>query len=288
MPLVLIKSDQRAREKPCLRCGYSLRKLDATHCPECGLSVWLSLNQNDSLAWSRPEWLRRMALGLWVMAAAQIPGLVAYLLAIPQYIAYLQWEDQVTQAYGSGATPPPPPTPNVAYARMSMAFAAVYLLVYHAGLLLLTWHERRYPDRLRNVRIGSWITSGAAALVALLVLAGMYNPVVFHFWWILVKVVALASAFVTWLHLKRMAQRIPKAALVRVCSILLLVPVLGFLKVFPFLTLYLIASFSWLLDVLPVVYLPGAAVLFVWFAVIFRRDATSAAESWGSETAVTR
>ena len=45
MPLVIIKSDRRAREKPCLRCGYSLRRIDSTHCPECGLSVWLSLNQ---------------------------------------------------------------------------------------------------------------------------------------------------------------------------------------------------------------------------------------------------
>ena len=27
MPLVLIKSDPKAREKPCIRCGYSLRKI---------------------------------------------------------------------------------------------------------------------------------------------------------------------------------------------------------------------------------------------------------------------
>src|SRR3954466_6376187 len=71
MPLVMIKSDPRAREKPCLRCGYSLRKIDATHCPECGLSVWLSLNNNDGLDASRPEWLRRMATALWILAGAQ-------------------------------------------------------------------------------------------------------------------------------------------------------------------------------------------------------------------------
>jgi ribosomal protein S27AE len=46
------QSDARAREKPCLRCGTSLRKnLDDKYCPECGLSVWLSLNLNDTLEW---------------------------------------------------------------------------------------------------------------------------------------------------------------------------------------------------------------------------------------------
>src|SRR5437764_6386117 len=76
MPLVIIKSDPRAREKPCLRCGYSLRKItDSNYCPECGLSVWLSLNQNDTLEMSNPDWLRRMALGLWVLAAASVIAL---------------------------------------------------------------------------------------------------------------------------------------------------------------------------------------------------------------------
>ena len=73
MPLVIIKSDRRAREKPCLRCGYSLRRIDSTHCPECGLSVWLSLNQNDALDFSRPEWLRRMARGLWITEPSTRP-----------------------------------------------------------------------------------------------------------------------------------------------------------------------------------------------------------------------
>src|SRR5437667_1226742 len=83
MPLVLVKSDPKAREKPCLRCGYSLRKiLDARNCPECGLSVWVSLNQNDSLEWSRPDWLRMIATGAFVMAAAQMLGILMAALIV--------------------------------------------------------------------------------------------------------------------------------------------------------------------------------------------------------------
>src|SRR3954466_10596677 len=85
MPLVLVKSDPKAREKPCLRCGYSLRKLlDARNCPECGLSVWVSLNSNDSLDWSRPDWLRAIALGALIMAGSQVLGMVmAVLMLVP-------------------------------------------------------------------------------------------------------------------------------------------------------------------------------------------------------------
>src|SRR3954447_17612684 len=79
MPVTLVKSDPKAREKPCLRCGYSLRKLlDAKHCPECGLSMWLSLNANDSLDWSNPSWLRRLAFGGIILAPVQILGFLVY------------------------------------------------------------------------------------------------------------------------------------------------------------------------------------------------------------------
>ncbi|MFT3785453.1 MAG: hypothetical protein QM770_04725 [Tepidisphaeraceae bacterium] len=77
-----IKSDPRARLKPCLRCCRSLLKnLDDRFCPDCGLSVWLSLNPNDAIEWSRPSWLRAVARGAWVLALMQPIALAAYVLA---------------------------------------------------------------------------------------------------------------------------------------------------------------------------------------------------------------
>ena len=40
-----------------------------------------------------------------------------------------------------------------------------------------------------------------------------------------------------------------------------------------------------ILEYLPWAYLPIAAVLLVWFAVLFRRSAVAAAEGWTKETA---
>ncbi len=130
---VMIKSDARAREKPCLRCGYSLRKLlDAKHCPECGLSMWLSLNSNDSLEWSNPSWLARLSLGAMVMAIAQPLALFAIALQADPKRFY---------------------NPPLLLALIS----GVYFLVYHAGLSALMSPERRYPDRIKNRRIAGLI-----------------------------------------------------------------------------------------------------------------------------------
>src|SRR5215210_5353683 len=65
-------NDKRAREKPCLRCGYSLRQIpDARHCPECGLSAWLSLHEGDALDRSNPAWLLRLTFASAMLAIAQ-------------------------------------------------------------------------------------------------------------------------------------------------------------------------------------------------------------------------
>jgi hypothetical protein len=272
MPVTIIKSDKRAREKPCLRCEYSLRKIDSTHCPECGLSVWLSLSNNDSLEWSRADWLRRMTLGLMIMTLAQGFGMVPYALLL---VAMFGGQASSGAAY-------------FGWVSVAKVCAALYLVAYHIGLFIVTGSERRYPDRLKGWRVGSWIVGGVAALFGLLLLVWAASPRGFGLLYTAMNFVVLASALVTLGYLRILAKRIPNSTLAKICAWMMLVPVIPFLKVFPIFGLYLIMQSLWLAEVLPVIYLPLSAVLFVVFAMQFRRAAASADKSWAVETAMAR
>jgi hypothetical protein len=293
VPLVIFKSDAKAREKPCLRCGYSLRKIESTHCPECGLSVWLSLNSNNDLGWSNPPWLRRMALGLLVMSLAMLPGLVTFGIGAKHRVDRVIWEQELQAFYeqlGPGTPPAPgsfprPPVPSRAKAQTELLTGAAILGLYHVGLVVLTTHERRYPDRLKGWRIASWVSAGAAALTAALLLAGTLSPAVRSGGPTLIMLVGLLSAVVTWGYLRQLARRLPSSALARTCAWLMLVPFLSFLKVFPFIGAWLAFRFAWVLEFLMVVYVPVAVALFVVFAIRFRRESVAADNAWTAETA---
>jgi hypothetical protein len=141
--VTIVKSDARAREKPCLRCGLSLRKhLDDRHCPQCGLSVWLSLNANDALDGSNPSWLKRLSSAFWLMAATQ------WLPLVPLVMILLPRAANAPQRYALAAL-----------------FVAIYLAVHNAFLLLATWPERRYPDRLGGYKLAVRIAAGFAIVM---------------------------------------------------------------------------------------------------------------------------
>jgi hypothetical protein len=292
MPLVMIKSDKRAREKPCLRCGYSLRRLgDATHCPECGLSVWLSLNQNDNLDMSNPDWLRRMAVGLWLMAIGSLLGLAGYVPQVLHQVAHFNWtmeQDRLEELDPEGYVPSgPPPQMTPGTQRLVAATGWVYLATYFPGLLLATWQERRYPDRLASWRIGAWASAGVAALVLLYGLVSLtrwqWSAGGFGF-----RLVVVAGALVTWGYLRRIAKRMPNGPLARFCGWMMLLPALSLLKVFPFCGAFLIYRLSGLFDFLPIIYLPVAAGVMGWMAVQVWKAAAAAEKNWGAETALTR
>jgi hypothetical protein len=291
MPLVMIKSDKRAREKPCLRCGYSLRRIDATHCPECGLSVWLSLNQNDNLDMSSPEWLRRMAVGLWLMALASVIGLVGYVPEALYQFRVANWKAEVMRQDeanpGAVLTPGPTPVRTLRTERLVVASAWAYLAVYFGGLVLATWNERRYPDRLASWRVGAWACAGVAALVLLYGLSSLarwrWTAGGFGF-----PLVVVAGALVTWGYLRRIAKRMPNGPLARFCGWMMLLPALSFLKLFPFCGVFLIYRLSGLLDFIPVVYLPVAAAMMGWVGVQVWKASYAAEKHWASETAITR
>ena len=72
MPFEMMRPERRARLKPCLRCGYSLRhNNESRNCPECGLAVRISRGGDDTLEMSDPAWLRRQQLA--VLACCSSP-----------------------------------------------------------------------------------------------------------------------------------------------------------------------------------------------------------------------
>jgi hypothetical protein len=291
----MIKSDPRAREKPCIRCGYSLRKItDSTHCPECGLSVWLSLNQNDTLEMSNPEWLRRMAWGLIILAAASVLATAAFAPASVQAFRTMQYRNRLMQVFRESDRDDPKqliaayqaiprPNPNPLLMRGIQFAGAAALVVYLAGLLMATSNENRYPDRLRAMRLSARALCAAAALALFLMFRQMLLPTWrgsgFVDW--MVRLVAIGTGLLTWGYLGRLARRMPHKMLLRVCGAMMLA--LLFSLFYSFLR-----NSDWLPDFIPLIYLPASAGVFVWVAVLLRRAAREADRNWGIETAGAR
>ncbi|HEV8377905.1 MAG TPA: hypothetical protein VGP99_03565 [Tepidisphaeraceae bacterium] len=260
MPLVLIKSDPRAREKPCLRCGYSLRKIvDARNCPECGLSVWISLNNNDSLDWSRPDWLRVISLGALVMAAAQGLGIFAVVvLMMPWLLGSL----------------------------VSAWVVAVYLLALSGGMILLAAPEKRYPDKLKGYRwflVAAAIAGGLFGSAIATYAASGRSPI-FRWAWLygIMQILLLISAVATLLYLRKLAHRLGTARLAKVLGWLLLIPLLKFVQAFPFWGIYLGWQFLGIGELLPWLYIPISLGILIYLAIAFRKAANAAEVNWAS------
>jgi len=221
--VTIIKSDVRSREKPCLRCGYSLRKIDSTHCPECGLSLWISLNSNNHLDRSSPDWLRRMALGLIVMAIAMLPGVLSYGLVAKQRIEVSQKllqarklmeavqasDDPDPKAYAAALMAHAQARQVSSTPRAELAAGISFLLLYHAGLLALTWNEQRYPDKLKGWRIATWVSSGGAVIVAMMTFIAFFSEVARDVSPTTGGAIGVLAGVITWTFLRRIAQRIP-------------------------------------------------------------------------------
>lgn len=317
MRVHIVTSDARAREKPCLRCGLSLRKhLDDRHCPRCGLSVWLSLNANDALDGSNPAWLRRLSSAFWMMAFTQWMPLVALVLIL------LPRAENSSQRYALAAL-----------------FVGAYLAIHNAFLLLATWPERRYPDRLAGYKLAIRIVAGFAIVMGLAFAAvaitrlktgwpshrlsaeqilqafGDYDEgdepstaatrpatrlseeqraaieeamdlYAARDWWLTGAEFALAAgALVTFAYLRKLAVRAGRPKVARVCGWILLAPVVPLLKTFPFLALFLLAGLSTRIPMaLTAVYYPLSLGLLVWFALATRRASVEATEHWARES----
>lgn len=281
MPLVMVKSDKRAREKPCLRCGYSLRRIDALHCPECGLSVWRSLNANDALEWSNPPWLMKLVHACRVLALAQVVGLVAFVLAnVVYFLALFGRGNPLLAVWGS-------------VARFLPFLTSGYEIVLAFGLFLLAAEEGRYPDKWRPFKWGCRIVGGLSAFVAFWTFFGagvslarpqwILIPIFLHYSLNLAIIAGVLAAFA---YLRKLAQRIPHGRVAKFCGWMLLAPALGLIKAVPFFAIWIAMDlFGWLFAALPLLYLPASVVLLLWFSKEFRKASLAAEKGWASETA---
>jgi len=291
----MIKSDPRAREKPCIRCGYSLRKItDSTHCPECGLSVWLSLNQNDTLEMSNPEWLRRMAWGLLILAVASMLATAAYVPATSQAFRQMQYRQRVHQVLREFDSDDeqgsmvkkllsiPHPQSNQNVMHFCAGLGGFALVVYQVGLIILTSNEQRYPDRLKAMRVTARVLCALAALALALMFQQMLHPSrlgsPFVDW--MLRLVAVGTGLLTWGYLGRLARRMPHKVMLRVCGGMMLALLFSLFYSF-------IRNSDWLPDFIPLIYLPASAGAFVWISILLRRAAREADRHWREETVAT-
>ena len=291
MPLVQIKSDPRAREKPCIRCGYSLRKVtDSPHCPECGLAVWLSLNPNDALDISNPEWLRRGAVALRVMAAACLLAVAALIPPIADDYAFMQFRHQreaaIREAMFDGDEDSPkwsavyairPPRPNFSALRAAQIAGAAALAVFLVGLFLLTTPEGRYPDRLAPHRVAARILCAAGGLAIFLMVFNVLRnePPTTGFGRTLARLTFLLAAVVAWAHLRHVARRGLNRQLARVATWMTFIPLAALFYGF-------IRNSGWLPDFITPLHALASAALFVRFALLLKRDASLAEKHWST------
>ena len=294
MPLVVIKTDPRAREKPCIRCGYSLRKVtDSPHCPECGLSVWLSLNNNDALDASNPAWLRGMAVALCVIAASGLLAFAALLPATADAYRVMQYRQDRMRALRQAAKLSDddpnkwtaimavrPPRPNYDLLRISEILGAAALGASLAGLFALTAREGRYPDDLVTYRVLGRLLCGMGGLALLLTILNISRreaPLT-GFGQTLSRLTFLLAGTVTWAYLRQIARRAPHKTLARIAAWMTFVPLAGLFYGF-------IRNGDWLPDPITPLFAIASAPLAVWFALLLKREARLADKHWADETA---
>ncbi|HEV2293770.1 MAG TPA: hypothetical protein VGR35_07930 [Tepidisphaeraceae bacterium] len=281
MPLVRIQSDPRARLKPCLRCGYSLRNNpDARVCPECGLSVWLTLGGNDDLEMSNPQWLRRLALAAGLLAGANVAlfggvGMIHFGKYLwngnPRFTTFLSWPYDVVLPW----------------------FLVAYLGLSALGLFLLGGHEGRYPERARSRRTMALAGAGVAAVFVLWLIVWQLTrntrPPMF-----LVVVALCGQAAAGWMYLAEVARRVPSQRARRLCrglAIALGIAVLALIFSGSFrLFLALVNPWSrfalgWTLFLL--IYPPLAVGLLAYFARTFHKASQAARRNWEPEPGAT-
>jgi hypothetical protein len=143
----------------CFRCGYDLRGIaNDQPCPECGLLAERSRRVTDELHNSRPRWLRRLSLGVWLML-----GAILLALAWPWAANTL-----FTSILRSYAWAPPMWVATLLQRSWIAGFDLAALLILIAAFLVTTPEQYAPADRGDRVRRVFLRICAAAPLLAML------------------------------------------------------------------------------------------------------------------------
>jgi hypothetical protein len=156
-------SDDNAPKDECYRCGYDLRGVgDDQPCPECGLLAGRSRRTTDQLHDTRPQWLRRLAIGIWLI-----------LLSLLVLLAWL-------------FTFEPVDAPSVTGRSVLLSVIAPWLgldaaaVVFFIGVVALTLPERYPPADEKDARLRRWMRWAAVVPILALLLMHCQAWLDFH------------------------------------------------------------------------------------------------------------
>ena len=271
MAMRMLQPDERARLKPCLHCGYSLRhNIDARNCPECGLAVRVSLRDGDALDWSNPAWLRSTARATGLIVVAHLGLLAALLLVQAAYFAVVVSRRDLFRAI-SFVTP-------------------ISGLLLAGGALLLASPEGRHPDRLAAqrffLRLGGALLAGLAAWELSQAAGWVRGPWLPGWMHATATVIALLAV---WGYLHELARRLPSRRCMSfiwaLSVMLLLAELMLWFSVSPRSLLVLMRVVPWRYPGWPwtvtaLVYMPLATGLLLYCWRQFRSAAREADRNW--------
>jgi hypothetical protein len=246
----------------CLRCNYDLHGLPADgNCPECGLAVARSADAaGGELRHAPPGWLASLSWGTRLILLAPVAGYVHATYLVPR----LPRIDSLVAFFG---------------------VPAALDVVFAAGIWLLT---RPQPRRAGT----HWAWRWALRLVALvplsqttlvyLVMAGRAS----WFWrnhqdQAMLGLVPLPALL--FLHLRRLALRVPSASLAEHCAIVAALGSVCFVGAGTGFFVYTSQGVNFAFGVGGFLTVLWGLFVMVWFAIAFHRAHRASVASWGRE-----
>ena len=181
-PVALNTADLDTRDRPCVRCGYSLMGHDEhARCPECGLATYWSLRAPEKLSQYPAAWIARMSWATRLLlltyagaAAALLAGFAGYLSATDIIVFYLYTAAAALQLCGMWALSTSSghwSEPRAAVNRLILRLAPIGPLLAGVFAIVLNYRHSNLLLRLTIVCVLLGIPAPAAVFVRLRAIA---------------------------------------------------------------------------------------------------------------------